>query len=174
MSMSDHNSFYWRMYHTLKEIYVKPKYIALNALAAIFYYYLFGYLISIQQSGIFLVLLPTYLVYLLVITSSIALTIGIFSIRNTRNNEAKEVSTGIGAATAVVGGLIGGCGCEEPLILGLTAFGLSTSDAFALLNFISAYQIPLFSLMIVINLFVVIYYLNKLSQPSCELRKKRK
>jgi hypothetical protein len=171
--MLDHNSFHWRIYNTIKEIYRRPKYILLNLLALLAYYYLFNYLIRAQQYGIFLVTIPIYLVYLLVLTSSVALTIGIYSIRNTRNNGAKEVSTGISAVTTLAGGIVGGCGCTEPLILGLTVVGLSTSDTFALVNFISANQAIIFSAMIVINLFVVVYYLNKLSEPSCEIKKRR-
>lgn len=171
--MRDQNSFHWRIYNTIKEIYRRPKYIILNILALLAYYFLFSYLIRIQQYGIFLITIPIILVYLLVLTSSIALTIGIYSIRNTRNNEAKEISTGVSAVTTLAAGVVGGCGCTEPIIFGLTVFGLSTTDTFALANFISTNQAIIFSAMIVINLFVVVYYLNKLSEPSCEIKKRR-
>ncbi|MFI5412422.1 MAG: hypothetical protein ACHQX1_00860 [Candidatus Micrarchaeales archaeon] len=165
-------SFHWRMYHTLREVYKRPTYIAINIVSIIVYYYLFVYLIKIQQQGLFFATIPDYLIYLLVITSSIALTIGLYSIKNTINNGAKELSTGIGTATALAGGVVGGCGCAAPLVLGLSVFGLNTTQTFALIDFISANQLILFSLMIAINFFVVIYYLNKLSEPSCEIRRK--
>jgi hypothetical protein len=165
-------SFGWRVYHTLLEIYRRPAYILINLVSLAVYYYIFVYLIKIQEEGVFIATVPPYLVYLLVITSSIAFTIGIYSIRNTRRNEAKELSTGVGTVTALVGGVVGGCGCIEPLVLNLSIFGLNTSQTFALLDFISGAQGWLLWLMIVINSFVAIYYLNKLSKPACEIRRK--
>jgi len=165
-------SFYSRIYHTLREIYGSPIYVATNIIALVAYYFIFVYLIKIQEEGVFLVTIPPYLIYLLVITSSIALTIGIFSIKNTRRNEAKELSTGVGTATTLIGGVIGGCGCVEPLILNLSILGFSTSQTFGLLDFVSSTQIWILWLMIVINSFVVIYYLDRLSKPACEIRRK--
>ncbi len=165
-------SFQSRVYHTLRGIYSNPTYVAANIIALVVYYFVFVYLIKIQEEGVFLVTIPPYLIYLLVITSSIVFTIGIYSIRNTRRNQAKELSTGVGTATALVGGVIGGCGCVEPLLLNLSIFGLNTSQTFALLDFVSGAQIWILWLMIVINSFVALYYLNKLSKPACEIRRK--
>jgi hypothetical protein len=167
------DSFFRRSYNTLKEVYKKPVYIAVTVISFIIYYYVFSYLIEIQQNGIFLIMIPTYFIYLLVLSSAIALTLGIFSMRNTRNNDAPELSSGVGTATALIGGVMGGCGCAEPLILNLSVLGLTTTQTFSLLNFVSANQFAIFGLMIAINFFVVIYYLNKLSQPSCQLRKRK-
>ncbi len=160
------------MYHTLRGIYSKPSYVLVNVVSLIVYYFAFVYLIKIQEQGVFIETIPPYLIYLLVITSSIALTIGIYSIRNTKRNEAKEVSTGIGTATALLGGVVSGCGCIEPLVLNLSIFGFSASQTFALLDFISGAQNWILWLMIVINSFVVLYYLDKLSKPACEIKRK--
>ncbi len=168
------NTMYKSAYNTLLSIYKSPKYLFLNIAAFIIYYYLYTFIISLQQYGAVIVLIPLYLLYLLVLTSSVTLTIGIYSIGNTRNNEAKYEATGVGTLTALVGAVIGGCNCEAPAIFGLATIGLlSTTGTIALINFISANQIPLYWALIVINLFVAIYYLNKLSQPSCKIRGKR-
>ena len=82
-----------RVYETMKGVYGRPKYLLLNAVILVVYYYLYNFLISLQQNGAVIVLLPIYLLYLLIITSSMAMTIGIYSIRNSRSNEAKELST---------------------------------------------------------------------------------
>ncbi len=163
-----------RIFSTIKHIYSKPRYLLINIIAIAIYLSAISYLIKIQEYGIFLVNISIYWFYALIITSSVALTIGIFSMRNTRNNEAKEVSTSVGTATALFGGVIGGCGCIEPLLLSVTAFGVSSTDAFALVGFVSNYQPWLFSLMIVINLFVIVYYLDKLSKPSCGIKKRKR
>ncbi len=165
-------SFPSRAFSTLRRIYGSPVYLAANILALVVYYFIFVYLIKIQEEGVFLITVPPYIVYLLVVTSSIAFTIGIYSIKNTRRNEARELSTGLGTATTLLGGVIGGCGCVEPLLLNLSIFGLNTSQTFALLDFVSVAQIWILWIMIAINSFVVIYYLNKLSKPACEIRRK--
>jgi len=62
-----------------KGIY-KPKYIILNIAIAIAYYYIIAYIISIQQRGIPITPIPLYLVYLLVITSSVTIAMAVYSI----------------------------------------------------------------------------------------------
>lgn len=156
------------MFNTLRSVYT-PKYIVFNIVAAITYYFLYVYLIMAQQNGAFVVAISSYFIYAVVITSSIMLTIAIYAARNTKNNEAKEVASLLGTGTAVFSAVVGGCACEAPLIYGLTAFGLSTATTFGIDNFVAANQSAIFSLMIAINFFVVLYYLDKLSKPSCRL-----
>ncbi len=160
-----------RVYNTVRRVYT-PKYILLNMAAAFVYYFVLIYLISVQQYGAVIITIPLYLFYALAITASVAFTIAIYSLSNTRNNRA-HVSAGLtGTVTALVGGVFAGCGCTAPIIFSLTAVGFTTAQVFALNNFISSNIILLFALMIAINLFVVIYYLNKLSNPACRVRKR--
>ena len=157
--------------NTIRRIYA-PKYILLNVAAAIAYYLVLTYLISVQQYGLLLITIPVYLLYALAITASVAFTIAMYSLFNTRNNKAHVSASVTGTATALVGGVFAGCGCTAPIIFSLTAVGFTTSQVFALNNFISDNSGLLFLSMIAINLFVVIYYLNKLSKPGCVLKKK--
>lgn len=160
-----------RVSNTLRMIY-RPKYIMLNIAAAFVYYFVLTYLISVQQYGAVIVTIPLYLFYALALTASVAFTIAIYSLLNTRNNKA-PVSAGVaGTVTTLVGGVFAGCGCTAPLLFSLTAVGFTTSQVFALNDFVSSNIALLFLSMIAINLFVVIYYLNKLSNPACRIRKK--
>lgn len=154
----------------LKGIYT-PKYIALNIAAAFVYYFALTYLISIQELGAVIIIVPIYLIYTLTISASVAFTISIFSIRNTRNNSAKVSASVTGTATTLAGGVITGCGCASPLLFSFTAIGVTTTQLFTLNNFISANQPLLLLAMIGINLFVVIYYINKLSKPTCKIKR---
>lgn len=156
---------------TLRQVYT-PKYIALNIAAAIIYYFVLNYLISAQNHGAVIVVIPLSFFYLLAITASIAFTVAIYALFNTRNNRARLSGSVAGTATTLAGGIFAGCGCYTPILLSLTAIGFTSSQVFALNNFISTNIVPLFILMIAINLFVTIYYLNKLSNPSCRARKK--
>jgi uncharacterized membrane protein len=150
----------------------KPRYIILNVAFAALYYIIFTALLSFQQQGMTAVFFPYYFIYILVITSSIVLTIAVYSIKNTRNNSAKVSATTAGTVTTLAGTVISGCGCSASVLFGLAAVGVSSSQIFAINDFLTANQPLLLSAMIAINLFVIIYYLNKLSKPSCRIRKR--
>ena len=149
----------------------KPKYLLLNIVAFIGYYYVYYALISYQNYGLFLNNIPYGLLYSLVLTSSILITIAVYSIRNTRNNKARTTGTTAGTAVTLLAGVIGGCGCEAPLVLNLAVIGLSASEVVSLNNFLTGYQIQIFEVMIIVNVAVVIYYLYRLSSPSCKISK---
>ncbi|MCW6160137.1 MAG: hypothetical protein LVQ95_03565 [Candidatus Micrarchaeales archaeon] len=160
-----------RMSNTIGRVYT-PKYVLLNIAAAFFYYFVLTYLISAQQYGAVIITIPLYLFYALAITASVAFTIAVYSLLNTRNNRAHVSASMAGTVTTLVGGVFAGCGCTAPILFSLTAIGFTTTQVFALNSFISSNIMLLFLSMIAINLFVVIYYLNKLSNPACRIKKK--
>jgi hypothetical protein len=153
---------------TLASIY-RPRYVVLNIAAFVVYYYAYFELIAYQNLGVFLSNVSEDLLYLLVLTSSMLLTIAVYSIRNTRNNRARVSATSLGTVTALFGGVIGGCGCSVPIISSLAVVGLSASEVVSLNNFLADYQNEIFSLMVVVNLAVIVYYLFRLSSASCRI-----
>jgi hypothetical protein len=158
--------------NTLKKIY-RPRYIFVNFLSLIAYYFLIKYLIILQNKGMFFSLIPIYLIYILVITSSILFTISIYSIFNTRNKKTNISASLAGTLTAVGGGIVSSCGCSTSLVLlGLTSLGVSATELFGINNIISSIAIPIFALMILINTIIIIYYFNKLNNPLCILKDK--
>lgn len=169
--MQSRNGTLARVASTVRGMY-SPKFILLNVAMALVYYAVFNFMLTVQEHGISLSFVPPYLVYALVITSSIVFTISVYSYFNTRNNNAKTHASLTGTGTAIIGGVIGGCNCTVPLLFSLTAIGVSAVQIVALVNFVSANSALLFGLMIAINLFVMLYYLNKLSEPSCKIRKR--
>ncbi|MEM0149343.1 MAG: hypothetical protein QXW10_00395 [Candidatus Micrarchaeaceae archaeon] len=159
--------------NTLKSIYRKPVYMALNIAAAAVYYLVYNYILSIQTNrvAVNIHLPPTYLVYLLVITSSVLLTIAVFSIKNSRNNQAKFSAGITGSFTAAFGGVLGGCGCTSPLLFGILApLGLGSQFVSFDMFFVN-YQIELFVAFILINIGLAAYYLNRLSNPKCAIKR---
>jgi hypothetical protein len=155
---------------SLRDIY-KPKYIALNIAIAVAYYFVIKYLLSIQQQGIPITSVPVYLVYLLVATSSVTFTIAIYSITNTRRNNAKVSASSVSAVTTLAGGVLAGCSCQAAILFNVLAISVGTGEA-TLINTIVGEKAPLiFGIMIILNIFVAGYYIEKLSHPKCRLKK---
>ena len=150
---------------TIKNIY-KPKYVVLNLLLGILYAIAFWYLAYIQGGNAVMLYIPIYLIFLLISSSSILTTTAIYSIRNTRKNNAKTTGTIASAGTVLLGS--GLCGCTTTLlpVMALT-FGVSTPAVYALSSFLKNFNIEIISVLIIINLVVLIYYLDKLSNPLC-------
>ena len=80
-------------------------------------------------------------------------------------------SSAVVSSTALVQGLVVGCGCTSPVIFGVFGVVLGSAAATYLDIFLSNNQIPIFLVLIAINLSMSWYYLNKLSSKSCRVKK---
>jgi hypothetical protein len=155
----------------LKEIY-KPKYMVLNIAIAVVYYFIIKYLFSIQENGVSFTIVPIYLVYLLIATTSITFTIAIYSIRNTQKNTAKVSATTISAITAFAAGILGGCGCEAAILFNVLAIFAGIGYARLVDALVADNVSIIFAAMIIINLVVIVYYLNRFSKPGCKVKRR--
>lgn len=159
-----------KIFDTIRNIYT-PLYIAVNVVIAVVYFYLIKYILTIQQQGIPITTVPLFLIYILVITSSITLTIAIYSINNTHKNRAKFSASSISAATTLVGGVVTGCGCQAAILFNVLAIGLGSGEA-TLINTVATENAALiFGALIIINLVVIGYYFNKLSKSACKIKR---
>ncbi|MCL4379020.1 MAG: hypothetical protein M1160_01695 [Candidatus Marsarchaeota archaeon] len=141
----------------------RPQYIALNIAVAAVYYLIFTYLIRLQNYGVLLITVPKPLIYALVITASMMLTIGVFTLRNTSKGRLGVKAGTAGAFATVFAGVISGCGCSAPLLYGITAFGLSIAEVSVANAFIVNYSIEIVSALIAINIVLIAYNSWKLS-----------
>ncbi len=144
------------------------KYIALNILLGVAYYELFLYLASVQGGGSIMVAANPFLILGLVVTSSIALTIGIYSIisyKNRTRNHAKINETAASIGTIVMGTGLCGCNTAFPLAAA-TALGVSSTGTFALGAVLKNYSTPILAGLVIINILVISYYSNKFSKPT--------
>lgn len=157
-----------RLKLVIKEIY-KPKYLALNLILAIAYYALFLYLAYIQGGGSVMVGTSGILIFGLIATSSIALTIAIYSISNTRRNKAKASGTAVSLGTMVTGTGLCGCTTTFPAVIA-AGIGVSSTGVYALGGFLKNNNPYIFSGLIILNLFVIGYYLDKFSRRECKVR----
>lgn len=153
----------------LKQIY-SPEFILLNVAFAAMYYLLLTGLLSVQQQGVPFTSVPLVLVYALAISSSVPLTIAVYSISNTRRNRAKLSASTSSIATTVAGGLVAGCGCQAALLTSILAAFTTTGSAVGASTIAAENAPALFAILIVINIFVAAYYLNRLSKPMCRIR----
>lgn len=154
---------------TIKNIY-KPKYVALNLLLGVAYYALFLYLAYIQGGGAVMLLRTSWiLIFALVATSSVALTIAIYSIANTRRNQAKSSGTAVSLGTLVTGTGLCGCTTTFPAVIA-AGIGVSSTGVYALGGFLKNNSPYIFSALIILNLFVIGYYLDKFSNRECRVK----
>ncbi|OJI07271.1 MAG: hypothetical protein BK997_03360 [Candidatus Micrarchaeum sp. ARMAN-1] len=151
-------------YRTLKRIY-KPKYIVLNLFILVAYSAIFLYLAYVQ-GGNAIMASNWPLVSVLIITSSIIMTIAIYSIKNTRRNKAGTV----GSAGAVVLGS-GLCGCTTAFLPAIAiAAGVGASNVYWLTGFLFSYSVEILSALIIMNLLIIVYYTNKLSSSQGKVK----
>ena len=159
-----------KIYDTLRQVY-KPKYIGLTFAIGIAYAAAFWYLAYIQGGNAVMLYIPTYLIFLLIASSSILTTIAIYSIKNTRRNNAKMSGPATSASTVLLGS--GLCGCTTTLLPTIAlALGVSTPTVYAFSSFLKNYNIEIIFVLILFNAMVLAYYLNKLSSPACRVGKK--
>ncbi len=160
-----------KIYKSFVTIYKNPKYLLVSIAVSILYYLLLEYLIKFQNKGIFLLNVPMYLIYTLSIVSAVLVTISIYFMRNTIKSKSKHSGVSAGIITILFGGLINGCSCSAPILFSLVSIGISTSSVIILTTFISNTAIYLFLAMILVDIIIIVYYLNKLGNPSCLLKK---
>ncbi|MHB1829880.1 MAG: hypothetical protein ACYCO0_00630 [Candidatus Micrarchaeaceae archaeon] len=159
---------------TARRIFSKPAYIMIAAAASILFFYLFRYLIEVNNYGIFLVLIPMYVIYALVITSGIIFSISLFAIGNSiASRRMGEIGGLEGIIIPSLGGLVASCGCAFPLLESiLLFFGVSVLQAAGIASAINSYQIWILLSMITLNVILVYYYLGRISTSNIKRTKK--
>ncbi len=146
----------------LTSVLRKPIYLTVFAVTAIIYYMVFYYLIISSNYGIFLITIPTYMLYLLVITSALLLTVAVSSIHG-HIKYARAISGSVsGSIIMLAGGTIASCACTVPIFISLLyVFGGTVADVTLLNFYISTYQIYLMAILILLNLGIIYHYLGK-------------
>lgn len=149
------------------------KYLLLALASSAAFFYLFRYLIASNNHGIFLVLMPIYIIYALVATSGILFSISVFTMLSSIASRRIGAIGGIeGVIAPSIGGLVASCACTFPLLESVLLFlGVNTFDAIGIVSAIDGYQVWIISAMTLINLGLIYYYLGKISVPP---RRKKK
>ncbi len=149
----------------LKDIFSKPLYLAILVVAGFLYYFLLYTIIKMSSfHGIIILTAPLYMFYLLVATSAVLITISIYGIR--KRIAIKDATAGgvVSVVMPSVGGLVAGCGCSAPLLSSLLIPVLGSIGAESFISYLSAYNIYIFGVLVLINLIIIYYQLNLLSK----------
>jgi hypothetical protein len=156
-------------YDTLRKVY-KPKYAILTVVLGITYSFAFWYLAYIQGGNAVMLSVPIYMIFLLVASSSVLMTIAVYSMWSTHKNNSKAIGTVPSVGTIVLGS--GLCGCTTTLLPTMAlAVGMSTPAVYALTSFLRNYNMEIILLLITLNVVIIAYYLNKLSGPKRKIAK---
>ncbi len=159
-----------RILENAKRIYTS-RYALLNAASFIGFYYLLEYVLSAQQHGIPISSVPVSMIYALSLSSSFAFTVSIFYILRSVRNASNITAGGATAATAVVGGIVSGCGCQAAILSGIIAPLAGAGEATLLSTVVSENASLIFSALIILNIGLGIYYLNRPADPACKPKK---
>ncbi len=157
-----------------KTLYKSKAVLITTAFASIIYYILIEYIISLNATnGFVFVTVPTVLIYLLVLSSAVLLTISLHSVRLSLSGLEEGSVSAASLITTVFGGVAAGCNCSVPIlssILYVLSFNAATVST--VIAFVGNYQIELFCAFIALNIYTIYYHLSKLSQ-SCTIKKGR-
>lgn len=159
---------------TASRIFSRPAYLAIAAVASILFFYLFRYLVEANNHGIFLVLIPMYVIYALVITSGVILSISLFAVADSvASRRLGEIGGIDGIVIPAIGGLVAGCGCAFPLLESILLFiGVNALQAAGIASAINSYQIWILLAMITLNAILIYYYLGRI--PAVNIKKAKK
>lgn len=147
----------------LVAIVTKPIYLAVLIVAAIIYYYVFYYLITSSNYGLFLLTIPVYLLYALVITSALLLTIAVSSIHGGIKYGRAITGSVSGSIILLAGGTIASCACTVPIFVSLLyILGATVADVTLINFYISTYQLYILGALILANLALIYHYLGRL------------
>ncbi len=157
----------WSMFNS-------PVYLAIAVSGSLFYFLIFYYLVTTSNYGVFLVLVPVYLVYIMVASAGILLALGVFSLSSALMKPVSGVEEGaFSAILPTVGGLVATCSCSYSVLAALLAFfGINAFEISGIVSGISLYQIWLIVAVVLLNIVMLYYYSGKVADAECRLTKK--
>ncbi|MDE1865269.1 MAG: hypothetical protein KGH94_01355 [Candidatus Micrarchaeota archaeon] len=146
---------------SLRSVY-SSGYIVLNLLIILAYYLVVEKLLSIQQFGVVFSTAPEYLILSLVLTSSMLLTIGVHTIFESRKVRGLGYEdAGVSCATAVIGGIMSGCGCQGAILYSGLTIILGSGEAYAVNTVFSEHIGLILAALTIFNIVLIVYSLGK-------------
>lgn len=134
------------------------KYLAIFVATLLVYDLFFHYMITTSDYGIFLVTVPLYLIYLLIVSAALLVTLGVYSASMIRYRSTKRgVSSGFyGTFSVLVGGISAGCACQAPILYGVLYFvGLNSLEASSFVTIFSSHEKSILEILILLNILLI-------------------
>lgn len=141
-----------------KEVISSPVCVIVALLSVCAYYLLFFSAVQYGNKGVFILSVPSYLVYSLIITASALLAVSAFALLKSFHVRAATSESAVSVLASSCGCLIAGCGCYSPIIASaLYAIGFGTLQVSGAISVLANYQAWLILLFILANI-VLIYH----------------
>lgn len=156
------------LYKAIRLVYGRVWYLSLFAVSSVIYYAIISYLVAYQDRGIQFFALPVYFIYLNAIAGGFLLSVSIFYLLNYRIGYGTGVS--VSAGSAVLTGIVSGCGCSAPVAFGVFSFLAGTSSAIYAIDFMSAYAPYIVSAIAIAEIGIGLFYLSRIYNANCKLR----
>jgi hypothetical protein len=162
------------LWRKLRSIY-GTEYLLLNLVILLVYYIVVQKILALQQFGFAIVTAPVWLMLSLVVSSSVLMTLAIHTVLVSRKGRALGYGEATSScATAVVGGVLSGCGCQGTILYSALAVFAGSGEAFAV-NTIFAEHIGLvLGALTIFNIVFIVYSFNRLPGGRGNERKGRK
>lgn len=150
------------LYRSLRTVYGKSAYMALNLLILLAYYEIVERILAIQQFGIVIATAPVSLILSLVLTSSILLTIAIYTIVESRKGRrAGYRAAGSSCAVTVLGGVMSGCGCQGAILYSALAIVVGSGEAYAINTIFTEHIALVLAALTIFNITFIVYSLSR-------------
>ena len=150
-----------KLYRNLRRVY-SLGYILLNLVIILVYYVAVQKLLAIQQFGIAFSTAPASLIISLVLTSSVLMTIAIHTILESRKVKALGYEGAASScATAVVGGIMSGCGCQGAIMYSALAIVFGSGEAYAINTVFSEHIGLILAALTIFNIVFIVYSLGR-------------
>ncbi len=157
----------WR---TVIILYSSWKTVLMNVAFVVGYYLVFYSVIVYANVGFFLLTVPSYLLALLVLTSSCSATLAVsyLTVARRRGSLLGVAQSPTGVA---LGALVASCSCTIPLLAPALYFiGLNALEVSGVISFLASYQTAILYAIILFNLLSIYYYLRLLSRSGIARR----
>lgn len=149
----------------------ESKYAMLCLIIFTVYYLVFRYLITSSNDGLVLITIPSYLVFALIGSASILLTLSVHSFfLILPHNRKNGVPSGIFSSFSVfIGGIAAGCACQAPILYGFLYFvGLNSLEASGLVTSFADHEVAIIEAMVAINMILIVLFSRRI-QKNCKL-----
>ncbi len=151
-----------KLYGRIRSVY-DARYLLLNLVVLLAYYLVIEKLLAIQQFGIAFSAAPAYLVIALAVTSSVLMTIAVYTILESRRARGLGAEEAVGScATALVGGVLSGCGCQGAIAYSALAIVLGGGEAYAMNTILTEHIALILAALTIFNIAFIVYSLGRL------------
>ena len=149
-------------YGKLRKVY-SSWYLLLNLVILLVYYVAVQRILAIQQFGFVFSTAPVWLMVSLVVSSSVLMTLAVYTILGYRKVKALGYGEATSScATALIGGVLSGCGCQGTILYSALAVVAGSGEAFAV-NTVFAEHIGLIlGALTLFNIAFIVYSIDRL------------